>query len=78
MAYFLSQDHTEDKNTYTFTGVCIISGDKVSVTVKGPDLFRYHQGELIQVVFPYLTPMEREWTISGIYRGWNELFEEEE
>jgi hypothetical protein len=55
------------KHTYTFTGGCLITGEKVSVTVNGEDLYEYNQGAYIQDAFPYLTPSEREWMMSGMY-----------
>lgn len=70
MQYFLDQSYEESyspEHTYTFTGPCILSGQQVSVTVKAKDLFNYHQGTLIQDAFPYLTPDEREWMMTGMY-----------
>ena len=85
MPYFLQQEYEEDFNykagadidshTYTFTGKCVISGEDVSVTIGGKDLFRYHQGTLIQDAFPYLNKQQREWMISGVYE-WENLFAE--
>lgn len=71
MAYFLTHcDYTENykngEHTYTFTGKCIVTGETISVTVKGSDLYRYHQGTLIQNAFPYLSASEREFMISGM------------
>lgn len=72
MAYFLTSnvqytEQFEPEHTYTFYGKCVYSGKEVSVTVKGSDLFKYHQGKYIQNAFPYLTPNEREWMITGMY-----------
>ena len=86
MAHFLQpsveyQEHfsykagsSVDKHTYTFIGKCVISGKDVSVTVGGKDLFKYHQGTLMQEAFPYLTAQEREWMITGIY-DWDDLYD---
>jgi glutathionylspermidine synthase len=46
-----------------------------SVKVKARDVFKYHQGELIQNCFPYLSIKDREFLISGT---WIEPLEEEE
>jgi ferredoxin-NADP reductase len=56
----------EPEHTYTFTGKEMNSGKVMSVTVKAPDLFTYRQGEYIQVAFPYLSPEEREFLLSGM------------
>ena len=87
MAYFLQQNYKEnyaysesDKatlHTYTFSGRCIMSNKKVSVTVKSNDLFNYHHGTLIQNAFPYLNKEEREWMITGVYNMFNEFIEQE-
>jgi hypothetical protein len=53
-----TEDHT--KGTYTFTMICTDCGGTTLITVNGPDLFRYNNGELIQVAFPYLSPSDRE------------------
>jgi len=46
-----------------------------SVTVEAKDLFKYHQGALIQEAFPYLTADEKEWLISGTSKeGWDITF----
>ena len=70
MHYFLTHctytEQFESKHTYTFTGKCLTSGKNVSVTVDGYDLYRYHQGDHIQDVFPYLTANEREWMMTGM------------
>ena len=68
----------EPEHTYTFVGSWR-DGKRGSnpheVTVKAPDLFKYSQGALIQVAFPYLSAKDREFLISGM---WLELEEEEE
>lgn len=53
-------------HTYTFVGPCIHCQRKYSVKVHGVDLYRYRQGEEIQNAFPYLTPDQREFLMSGI------------
>jgi hypothetical protein len=70
MSYFQNQPYFEEhkpEHIYTFSGKCVISGKDVSVTVKGPDLYKYNQGAYIQDAFPYLTPDEREWMMTGMY-----------
>jgi hypothetical protein len=43
------------------------------------DLQKWQNGELVQVAFPYLTPAEREFIISGVLPGeWDTLFSDEE
>lgn len=65
--------------TYTFTGPCIVTGKKQSVTIKAPDLFKYRQGGYVQDCFPYLSKGEREFLISGTSdEGWNVLWGEED
>ena len=73
--------YTEDyspKHTYTFTGLCINTGDSVSVTVDGKDLFEYRNGKYIQDAFSYLTPQEREFLMSGYMFSDNEVIKSEE
>jgi len=80
MRYALSNacSHTEayaPKHTYTFSGPCIVTNKMQSVTVEAKDLFKYHQGALIQEAFPYLTADEKEWLISGTSKeGWDITF----
>jgi len=76
MQYALSFCEVVEKDdTYTFTGPCIVTGKLHSVTVKGPDLYRYHQGMKIQDAFPYLSVCDREFLMSGYSpEGWNKIF----
>ena len=62
------------EHTYTFTGILTIYTpgkeavrQKHSVTVKGPDLFKYNRGAYIQDAFPYLSPKDREFLMTGSY-----------
>lgn len=64
---------------YTFSGKCDLCGDKKSVSVKGPDLFKFRQGEYIQSAFPYLTSGDREFLISGTCdKCWDKMWGEED
>ncbi len=81
--HFLGCSYTESRkdgeHTYTFSGVCVETGKPYSVTVKGTDLFRYHQGAMIQDAFPELSAGDREWLMSGISpEGWELIFEGQE
>ena len=72
MSYFLTKHvkYTEQytpAHTYTFIGPDVLTKDEIRVTVNGPDLYSYHQGAFIQDAFPYLTPSEREWLMTGMY-----------
>ena len=55
----------EPKHTYTFIGKCINTGEEQKVTVEAKDLYKYRQGGYIQAAFPYLSPKEREFLLSG-------------
>ena len=55
----------EPEHTYTFKGKWVWSRQEHSVTVKAEDLFKYRNGEKIQNAFPYLSPKDREFLISG-------------
>ena len=59
------------EHTYTFLGYCVASGEIVEVTVKAEDLFKYRSGRVkyIQDAFPYLSPDEREFLMSGFYNS---------
>ena len=72
MHYFLTkavryEEQYEPDHIYTFIGPDVITKDEIRVTVNAPDLYQYHQGTLIQNAFPYLTPSEREWMMTGMY-----------
>jgi len=73
MAYFLDsadvtyKERYEPEHVYIFLGKCITSGKDITVTVTAKDLFKYHQGELIQYAFPYLSSSQREWMMSGMH-----------
>ena len=63
------------EHTYTFVGPCVVTGKAVKVTVKAEDLFRYRQGAYAQDAFPYLSPADREFLISGMSgEGWDMTF----
>ena len=64
------------EHVYVYTGVCINSGKEVSVRVPVAGLFQYRNGALIQNAFPSLSVDEREFLISGVYHGWDDLFPE--
>jgi len=52
---------------YLIKGKWFDTGKNHEVVVKAPDLFKYHQGELIQNCFPYLSNKDREFLISGTW-----------
>ena len=66
----------EPEHTYTFIGKWMDSGEEHKVTVKGKDLFKYRQGELIQRAFPYLSIKDREFLLTGMYIEMEEDFED--
>lgn len=69
----------EPEHIYIFSGPCIKTGEEYSVSVKAPDLYKYHQGEYIQNAFPYLSTDDREFLMSGYSpKGWKEIFGNEE
>ena len=81
MNYFLEspdvkyQEGYTPEHTYAFTGPCVVTGKPQSVTVKGPDLYRFHRGAHIQDAFPELKAGDREWLKSGISdEGWRRKF----
>jgi len=63
--YCTYTEEYEPEHIYTFTGIVINTGKEQSVTVKAPDLFKYRQGAYIQDAFPYLSPAQREFLLSG-------------
>ena len=68
-------ENFEPEHTYTFTGPCMVTGEAVSVTVKGSELFAYNRGAKIQDAFPNLSIGEREFIISGTsQKGWDRMF----
>lgn len=78
MSYLNQCDCVESfspEHIYTFTGPCVITGEKVSVAIKAPELFAYNQGALAQNAFKSLDVHEREFVISGTSKaGWEKLF----
>lgn len=49
--------------------------NSITVEVEQADLDSYNKGALVQNCFPYLTPAEREFIISGCTEeDWNSLF----
>ena len=81
MAHFLSCPYVETytpEHIYTFAGKDICTGTAVSVSLKGQDLFNYHQGAHIQDAFPYIDAEHREWMVSGVFDSWNDLFPADE
>ena len=64
----------------TLNDNCCITGKPYSVTVKSADLKRYSTSQdLIQDVFPYLSPGDREFIKTRISpEGWDQMFNEEE
>lgn len=57
----------EQGHQYHITTIpCPECRDKTVLTVKGTDLYSYHQGTYMQDAFPYLTNDDRERLISGV------------
>lgn len=85
MAYFLNhpdvkykEDYEKTGHTYTFSGPCMKCKKEQTVTVQGPDLYKYNKGGYMQNCFPYLNPGQREWMISGICGDcYDKMFPEE-
>jgi len=51
----------------------------MTLTIDPADLQKWQNGELVQTAFPYLTPAEREFIISGVLPGeWDTLFSDED
>lgn len=64
---------------YVFTGLCIVTKKKISVTVPAEELHAYRKGKLIQDAMPSLSADDREFLMSGISgEGWKQTFTEEE
>lgn len=73
------EDFVDGQHVYRFTGPCRRCQKPQTVTVKGPDMFRYNNGTLIQDAFPYLNAGQREWCISGTCGPcFEEIFKEDE
>ncbi len=67
--------YTENIETYTFTGNCVITGKEYSVSVPKAGLYAYRQGALIQDAFPGVCADDREFLMSGISpEGWKQAF----
>ena len=60
------------------SGPCYACGNALSVTVRSADLEKFRAGNFAQDCFPYLSPSEREFLISGICDPcWDEMFPDE-
>lgn len=66
----------DDENVFTtVSGKCVVTGEEYEVTVTGRDIIKYRKGALAQDAFPYLTPEQREFLISGVSpNGWRKMF----
>ena len=72
------QESYKPEHVYTFTGLCVVTGKTVSVTVKAKELYAYRQGGLIQDAMPSLTADDREFLMTGISaEGWDKTFPDE-
>lgn len=59
--------------------ICPHCGKKTSLEVKREDWEQWKLGKNVQIVFPYLSPAEREMLITGICDDcWKEIFGEED
>jgi hypothetical protein len=64
--------------TVHFERVCQVTGQTHSIVVDAGDVRRWEQGELIQEVWPGMTPDNREILVSGWTPAeWDVLFGEE-
>ena len=69
------EEKYEPKHVYIFTGTCLITKKKHSVTVPGPELYAYNQGKHIQDAMPSVSPEDREFLMSGYSpEGWKQVF----
>ena len=68
---------TTDEVTFT----CVSCNKEIPVKVNGADYiyWRYNRQDLVQNIFPHLTPDERELLISGMCgKCYDELFQDDE
>lgn len=75
--YCTYQPQSKDgKHVYIFTGECLITHKKYSVTIPGEELHDYRKGHLIQIAMPSVSKEDREFLMSGISpEGWEVEFE---
>ena len=64
-------------DSYIVKGNDVFTGRAVEVKIPGEALWQYRQGSTIQDSMHMITPDEREFLMSGIYEGFEELFEDE-
>lgn len=70
-----TEEDKDGEHLYHFTGPYFDSAGSHTVTIKGPDLFKYRQGTHIQEAFPYLSDDDREFLMSGFSpEGWKKMF----
>ena len=65
------------EHQYVYTGCCIATGKRYTVTVPGTELWAYRQGSYIQDAMPSVPPPDREFLINGVSPdGWKEWYGE--
>jgi hypothetical protein len=71
---FCSYEEKINPHRYIFKGPCIKCKKIIEVAVRGPELYRYRQGDFIQDALKSNTPEEREFLMSGICgKCWDEI-----
>lgn len=72
----MSNDQPFEGQPITINNKCLITGKPFSVTVRINDYIRWRDRETTaQEAFPYLSPSQREFLISGISPdGWDILY----
>jgi hypothetical protein len=67
------------EHAYVFTGKCRMTGETVSVTVPGKELYAYRKGGLIQDAMPSVSAADREFLMTGLSgEAWDKTFGEED
>lgn len=67
------EENYSPEHTYTFTGPCAVTGEQYSVTVAGPNLFRFRQTNSVMDLG--LDADDREFVMTGTSpKGWAQLF----
>ena len=65
--------------TLVITGPCVYCQQPQKVTVTAADAVKFQAGEHVQNCFPYITPGEREFLLSGICDTcWDKMFLEDD
>lgn len=77
-SYDFRNPENPDLHHFTHNNTCMHCKETNNILVTAQDFHRWKNFELIQNVFHWLTPEQRELIVSGLHsKCWNEMFSED-